>query len=72
MCGYSYLTKEAFGIDSPPTVGGRSEPRLTVGDGFRFGVGFVAVVAIVAAISTFLSWIAIGALLRSIFGYFGG
>ena len=43
---------------------------MTIGDGFRFGLGFVAALLIFWVIVSVLSLLAVGGLMNAIFGAF--
>lgn len=68
MCGYSYVTKEAATPIATADGVVASSPRLTSGDGFRFGLGFMAAVFIASFVG-FVAWLfAFGTILGAIFG----
>jgi hypothetical protein len=71
ICGYSYLTKEAATAAVQPPGAISPGPRLSVGDGFRFGVGFMAAVFIGSLIGFVLWIILFVSMLGALFGGIG-
>jgi hypothetical protein len=71
VCGYSYLTKDPAPAALSSPVGASPGPRLSVGDGFRFGLGFMAAVFIASLIG-FVIWIVLFvSMLGALFGGIG-
>jgi hypothetical protein len=68
MCGYSYVTKEPPATTLQPAPAAPPSPRLTAGDGFRFGLGFIVAVFIASLIG-FVVWVVlVAAFLGTLFG----
>jgi hypothetical protein len=70
-CGYSYITKEAAATGLPAQVASPTSHRLTAGDGFRFGLGFMAAVFIASLIGFVLWTVLFASILGAMFGGIG-
>lgn len=63
MCGYSFLTKSAVEAPRFADIPTAATPRLSIADGFRFGIGFMAAVVIFSIITSLIwSWFIVGLL----------
>jgi hypothetical protein len=66
-CGYSFVERRAAEV--PAAALARTDVGLSMGDGFRFGIGFMVAVIVFSLVATVLSTVffagLLGALLRS-------
>jgi hypothetical protein len=46
MCGYSYVTKSSADSPRPAPQATWVETKLSIGSGFRFGLGFMTAVVV--------------------------
>jgi hypothetical protein len=57
-CGHAYESTDD--VEVAASVPGAARNRLTVADGFRFGLGFIAAVLIVGTVYVFLAFAVLG------------
>ena len=67
MCGYNYASRsatESAHVALPPTS---HESRLSVGSGFRFGLGFMSAAVVFWILFSLIFFGALGAIFGSVF-----
>ena len=69
VCGYSFLTKAP--VETSGSLPGPPSSELSIGDGFRFGIGFMVAVVIFGLAFSVLSTLVMGTILRAMLGAFG-
>ena len=67
MCGYSYVTKEAAATGAPASAAVAPSSRLTAGDGFKFGLGFMSAAVLFWLVFTLIFLGALGAIFGALF-----
>jgi hypothetical protein len=65
MCGYNFVTASA--ADAPPAIAPSNDVSLSVGSGFRFGLGFMSAVVVFWLIISLVILGFFGALVGALF-----
>ena len=71
VCGYSFVTKELATTALSSQAPSQMRPRVTIGDGFRFGLGFMVAFVIFWLIVTVVWAGVFAAIFGSLFGGLG-